>query len=105
MTIKSTIEIEVPGVLPGDCDYINVEFTIDAYVENDSFSHEFGTTEGNNYLVPESKPTWSRAKHTKWENEAITAYLTEKKNIDYVSDELIKLQEAEYASYEYDCHD
>ena len=99
------IEIEVPGILPGDYDYINVEFTGIVSMQDDSFDYEGGTQSYPKYLAIDGDPTWSRAKHTKWENDAIAVFMAQKEKCDSISDELVKAAESELACAEYDCHD
>ena len=103
--MTSTIEIEVPGTTPGDFDYINVEFSVETYVEDDTITVDGQTYGHGKTLEADGDPTWSRLKHTKWENDAITAYLLVDGNIGKISDELVALQLEEYANAEYDSYD
>ena len=105
--MTSTIEIEVPGIEPGDFDYINVEFSVETYVEDDTITVDGQTYGHGKTLKADGDPTWSRLKHTKWENDAITAYLSDHKKCSKVCDDLVELQLKEYAAYEpeYDSND
>ena len=100
--MTATIEIEVPGLEPGDYDFINVEFTVETYIEDDTI-----TVDGQSYghgksLEADGDPTWSRAKHTKWENDAIATYLAIDGNMGKISDELVEMQLEDYRCAEPD---
>ena len=100
--MTKTIEIEVPGTIPGDFDYINVEFTVETRIEDDSITVDGYSDDHKPYVAADGNPTWSRAKHTKWENDSINMYMSIKENMCKVIDELVELQTEEYACAEPD---
>ena len=51
-----TKEIEV--LIDGEKDYIEVDFTAQTRVENDSFDHAFGTEKFSDYLVVDGEIEW-----------------------------------------------
>ena len=98
MTATSTVIVFIPDI-EGEIYDIDVEFTGEVSVENDSFDHPFGTEEKPDYLAIENL-TWDKTKHTEWENAGITAYLADKNKWDSVEKELIDAFMKEYDSYD-----
>lgn len=105
--MTSTIEIEVPGTTPGDFDYINVEFSVETAGYDDSITVDGYADEREKHLEAVSDPTYNKLNHTKWENKAITTYLSDHKKCSKVCDDLVELQLKEYAGAEpeYDSND
>ena len=81
--MTAVIEIEVPSEVQTDgfaieYDYINVEFTVETTVEENYHDEKF--------LVPDGELTWEKAKHTKWENEAIATHIAIHENWMAITD-------------------
>ena len=96
MTATSTVTVFIPDI-EGEIYDIDVEFSGETSVENDSFSHEFGTEDKPSYLIIEEF-SWDKAKHTELENAAIAAYLANKEKWNSVEKELIDSVMKEYDS-------
>jgi hypothetical protein len=77
--------------------YVNVEFDCDFRMDNDSFTHEFGTERYASYAVLE-KVDWDKTKHTEEENKAIDAFLQ-----NYDSKEYQRFDEHATEKYEDQC--
>lgn len=68
-----TKEIEV--LIDGDLDYLEVDFTAQTRIENDSFTHAFGTEEKPDYVKVDGEIEWNKEPFTKDQNKAIAEYL------------------------------
>ena len=79
--------------------YVNVEFDCDFRIDNDSFTHEFGTEHYDDYAVLE-EVKWDKTKHTEEENKAINAFLQ-----NYDSKEYQHFDEYVTRKYEDQCAD
>ena len=100
--MTAIIGIDVPSETPDDFDYIDVEFTVETYTEDDTITIDGQSYGHGPYLEADGELTWSRGKHTKWENEAIAAHIAIQKNWEKIAEELVNLQIEEYAGYEPD---
>jgi hypothetical protein len=80
---------------------LDVEFEFEYRVENDSFTHEFGTEKYSDYVIIEQEPTWDRTQFSKEENEMIERVMSdynsyaklEKELLVYAEDDLESLKE------------
>ena len=88
MTATSLATVYIPDI-EGEMYDLDVEFTGEASVQDDSFDHEFGTQSYPKYLIVEEF-TWDKTKQTDWVNAAISAYLDNHDNWKKVEEELVK---------------
>lgn len=78
MSVEHTAEHTVEFEISGEWAWMDVEFTGNMRVENDSFDHEFGTEVKPDYLVVDGDATWNKKKFTKIENAIISTWYSDK---------------------------